>query len=119
MTFGARIEDGPTFSRDIDEAWTIQVKYDFDRLPECRNTSRVDSWVIDMSYRFDGGKTTTVALPGSPGAGETSDIINVPSGAKSIEVWFENHAVGGYDNCAAWDSQFGANYKYDFKPTGD
>jgi len=32
--------------------------------------------------------------------------------AKAIELWFENHAVGGYDHGSAFDSKFGADYTY-------
>jgi hypothetical protein len=92
----------------------LTIDYDFDRLPECRNQSTLDSWVIEASYRFDGGDVQKTVLDGSPGAGSTSNVIRIPEGAKTIELWFENHAVGGYDHCSAFDSKFGANYTYKF-----
>jgi hypothetical protein len=36
--------------------------------------------------------------------------ITIPRGAKQIELWFESHAVGGYDPCSAWDSNYSASY---------
>jgi len=97
---------------------TLAIDYDFARLPQCRNTGRLVSWVVEVSYRFDGGPITTSALAGSPGTGtvlpETG--IAIPESARAIELWFQNRAVGGYDTCASWDSRFGANYTHDIAP---
>jgi hypothetical protein len=90
----------------------LVIDYDFARLPACRNQSHVTSWVVDVHWRFDGGEVHTEALAGSPGTGETlvDSAIVLPRDARSIELWFENRAVGGYDHCQAWDSRYGANY---------
>lgn len=96
----------------------LRVDYDFARLPQCRNQSRLVSWVVEVSWRFDGGETHTSALPGSPGSGESlpESGIEIPNGARSIELWFDNRAVGGYDHCEAWDSAYGKNYTHDIAP---
>jgi Family of unknown function (DUF6209) len=108
----------PSWNGTLRAGGSLRVDYDFARLPQCRNESRLDSWVVDVSWRFDGGPITTASLPGSPGAGETlpDGAIAIPEGAKTIELWFENHAVGGYDNCSAWDSQYGQNYSHAIGP---
>ena len=105
----------PTWAGTLKAGSTLAIDYDFARLPQCRNTSRVDYWVVEVSYRFDGGATKTVALSGSPGAADflPDSGIAIPAGAKSIEMWFQNHAVGGYDDCSAFDSQYGKNYTHD------
>jgi hypothetical protein len=73
---------------------------------------------VEVNWRFDGGEIHTAALPGSPGTAEVLDDagISVPHGARSIELWFENRAVGGYDHCEAWDSRYGENYAHDVAP---
>lgn len=108
----------PTWSGAPHQGGRLRVSYDFARLPQCRNQGRLVSWVVEVSFRFDGGAITTVALPGSPGAATTlpSEGIVVPRDAHRIELWFENRAVGGYDDCAAWDSHYGANYAHDIAP---
>lgn len=102
----------PSWSGAPRAGGTLRVDYDFARLPQCRNQGRVVSWVIEASWRFDGGEIKTAVLPGSPGAGEflADSGIVIPRGAKQIELWFENRAVGGYDDCTAWDSNYAANY---------
>lgn len=105
----------PTWSGTPKAGGTLAIDYDFARLPQCRNQGRVVSWVVEVSYRFDGGVTKTAALSGSPGAGEflPDSGIAIPAGAKSIELWFENRAVGSYDDCTAFDSQYGKNYTHE------
>jgi len=100
------------------ESSNLVLHYDFDRLPACRNQGRIVSWVIEVGYRFDGGAITTKALPGSPGSVDVLDdsTIQIPYGAREIELWFQNRAVGGYDHCASWDSSFGANYRHAIRP---
>jgi hypothetical protein len=111
----------PTWRGSPRAGGRLHIDYDFARLPQCRNQSRVVSWVIEVSYRFDGGRATTAALDGSPGASSTLDgsAIEIPKDARSIELWFENRAVGGYDHCDAWDSRFGANYVHDITPAAE
>ncbi len=102
----------PAWSGSVRAGGNLRVAYDFARLPQCRNQGRVVSWVIEVSWRFDGGEVKTAALDGSPGASDVlpeSGIV-IPRGAKQIELWFENRAVGGYDDCTAWDSNYAANY---------
>jgi hypothetical protein len=96
----------------------LHVAYAFERLPQCRNQGRAVSWVVEVNYRFDDGPITTVALSGSPGASTTlpDTGIAIPSDAHTIELWFENRAVGGYDHCNAWDSHYGQNYTHDVAP---
>ena len=101
----------PTWS-SVTPGGTLTIDYDFDRLTTCRNTGHVVSWVMEANYRFDGGAWQSIVLPGSPGAAETTNQIAIPKDAKSIDLWFTNRAVGGYDHCIAYDSRFGANYSF-------
>lgn len=105
----------PTWSSAVVPGSTLTIDYDFDRLTSCRNQGHVVSWVMEANYRFDGdGAWKSILLPGSPGAAETTNEIAIASDAKSIELWFTNRAVGGYDHCVAYDSRFGANYSHSF-----
>jgi hypothetical protein len=104
----------PTWSAAPRAGGNLVVDYDFGRLPQCRNESTLDSWVVEVNWRFDGEEIHTEALPGSPGAGTAlaNSRIAIPPSARSIELWFENRAVGGYYHCSAWDSRYGANYDH-------
>jgi hypothetical protein len=105
----------PSWQGALHAGGHLHIDYAFERLPQCRNQGRVVSWVVEVNYRFDGGPITTVALNGSPGASTTLSEagIAIPSDARTIELWFENRAVGGYDHCDAWDSHYGHNYTHD------
>lgn len=102
----------PTWSGALRGGRHLQVDYDFDRLPQCRNQGRLVSWVVEVSWQFDDGPISTAALAGSPGSASVlpDTGIAIPEGKHQIALWFQNRAVGGYDDCSAWDSRYGANY---------
>lgn len=93
----------------------LVVFYDPARLPDCRGTKYGhDVWNIRVHYRFDGGPVATAMLTQAQGQQQVAvpAVLFAPSGASEVEMWFENQS---YFACQAWDSQFGANYKFDLE----
>lgn len=88
------------------------IEYDLSRLPTCRQTyNGAPTWDILAHYRFDGGPAKYKSATHVNGYTRTSGPteIEIPKGAKVLEVWFQNVDRG---SCVAWDSNFGANYKF-------
>ena len=93
---------------------SLGIDYDMERLPQCRQLNRNTAWEIAMHYRFDDGPVATLIVA-DPGMALARDRIEVPSGAHTLALWFENFAVanGGRDIvCQAWDSVYGQNYTF-------
>jgi len=97
----------------------VLVDYDIRRLPNCRQDyNGLQSWDVVAWYRFDGG-----AAPGQPmSVSVTTEPtpyqrvqaparISTPTGASTMDVWFENDDRTG---CDTWDSAYGANYHFVF-----
>ena len=84
---------------------TVRLEYDPARLTTCRNSRNGnDLWDITAHVRWNTGEGSSATI--KPGA----LLVSIPTTARSFEVWFENTAVPG---CQAWDSNFGANYRFD------
>lgn len=92
---------------------SLLLAYDPVRLWQCRATyNGLAAWDVVAHYRFDGGPEQFASLT-APENGSRVAIparITRPSGARHLEVWFENHDRTG---CHAWDSRYGANYHFD------
>lgn len=91
---------------------TFTLDYDLARLPHCRQTyNGAPTWEVLAHYRFDGGKAQYKSVTTVNGFTRTSSPteIEIPAGAKVLEVWFQNTDRAG---CVGWDSNFGANYKF-------
>jgi hypothetical protein len=94
----------------------LAIEYDPTRLQACRATTHGYAlWDIVVQYRFDGGPVSeaTLTLPNGPERVALPAYIQVPSEARALELWFENHDRAG---CRAWDSKFGANYRFTTSP---
>lgn len=112
----------PSATMHFDSAWnewvegqlyagrTIEISYDIERLP-CRATRYGrPAWSIIVHYRVDGGAAASQVIYGHeayPGANVRT--IDLPVGARALELWFESSSASG---CHAWDSDYGRNYRY-------
>jgi hypothetical protein len=84
----------------------LRIEYDTNRLTGCRNSQNGNQlWDIGAHVRWLPSGATELA---SVRAGAAT--FAVPTDARTVEIWFENTASQG---CQAWDSNLGANYRYD------
>lgn len=103
----------------------LVVQYDIDRLPDCRGTHNgYPAWDIVAHARFQpGGQLLSGTVReleihnGQPtnNAHDRPWIVKVPDDATSVELWFRNYTGAG-SSCVAWDSAYGANYRFDIWP---
>jgi hypothetical protein len=85
---------------------TLSILYDVARLATCRYTQGgLPRWDITAWVRFDTGQLISASVRDA-----AATFIVPTDGARSVEVWFESTSVSG---CHAWDSNFGANYRFD------
>jgi hypothetical protein len=103
----------------------LAVSYDLERLPQCRGTHNgYPAWDLLAVVKFlPGGQL----VEGSVRAFETVDgtptntahavplEVKIPADAIAVELWFHNYSGAG-NNCDAWDSNYGANYRFDVWP---
>jgi len=83
----------------------VRVEYDVDRLATCRNSrGGNDLWDLAAHVRWDTGESSSASIKNG------ALLVDVPRTARALELWFENTAVPG---CQAWDSNLGANYRFD------
>ena len=97
----------------------IRIAYDLDRLTACRgSTNGSDVWAITGHVSFDGGAAQTFAVTrlveGRAVAVEAE--LEIPARAASVELWFTNSNRWG---CNAYDSNEGANYRFDVEARPD
>jgi hypothetical protein len=107
--------------------WLV-VNYDLDRLPDCRGTHNgYPAWDTVASVRFlpggqlvEGSVRDFVTTNGTPTtvATERALEVRVPTDATAVELWFHNYSGAG-QSCDAWDSAYGANYRFDVLPPVD
>jgi hypothetical protein len=109
----------PTQTTNIIQGGQLTVHYAIERLAACRATHNgYPAWDELAHARFlPGGETaqasvrvfdTQYGTPIGPGHSLPTTFA-VPAGATSVELWFENFGIG----CQAWDSQSGANYRFE------
>jgi hypothetical protein len=106
----------------------LEVNYALERLPDCRGTHNgYPAWNTEAFIRFlpygqiqtgsvrdfvtNNGTPTTEAVP-------RTLQVRIPADATAVEVWFRNSSGAGM-NCEAWDSNYGANYRFDVWPAVD
>ncbi len=98
------------------------ITYDISRLPDCRGTHNgYPAWDVRAFVRFspggqqlDGtvrGFDSPNGVPSNSGAKSVPFDFDIPAGATSAEIWFENFTGAG-SSCVAWDSNLGANYHF-------
>jgi hypothetical protein len=90
------------------------VDYDIRRLPYCRQDyNGYQTWDVTVGYRFDDGSAGSASVTATPTTNQRVAAparIAAPTGARSVQLWFENHDRTG---CQTWDSAYGANYRFD------
>lgn len=90
------------------------VVYDANRLTSCRgDRDGGPAWTISAHYRVAGGDVRSIHVAGHA---PSPDAVGLPielTEAGELEVWFENTSAFG---CQAWDSAFGANYRFTIEP---
>jgi hypothetical protein len=97
----------------------LVVHYALSRLTSCRGTHNgYPAWDLIAHARFSpGGQTAQASVrtfdtmyghPVGPGVAVPASF-DVPAGATSVELWFENTGIG----CQGWDSALGANYRFE------
>jgi hypothetical protein len=101
---------------------TAVVDYALERLPECRNTHNgYPAWDLVAHARFaPSGEEQSGSVRGFEYVGGTPTsaahsvpfTLSIPRGATSVELWFENRSGAG-STCVTWDSNLGANYRFD------
>lgn len=106
----------------------LEVNYALERLPDCRGTHNgYPAWDTQAFVRFlpggevesgsvrdfvtEQGRPTNAALP-------RTLQVRIPADATAVEVWFHNFSGAG-QSCDAWDSSYGANYRFDVWPAVD
>ncbi len=83
----------------------VRLEYDPARLTTCRNSRNgYDLWDITAHVRWNTGEGQSASIKSG------ALLVSIPTTARSFEVWVENTAIPG---CQAWDSNFGANYRFD------
>ncbi|MDQ3366957.1 MAG: DUF6209 family protein [Myxococcota bacterium] len=93
----------------------VRVAYDVDRLTACRgSTNGSEVWGITGHASFDGGEPTTFAVTRLAGGRVVAleSELEVPAQASALELWFTNSNRWG---CNAYDSNEGANYRFDIE----
>ena len=89
----------------------LMIDYDIRRLPNCRQDyNGVQTWDVTVGYQLDVGNAASASLTTTTPDGQRVQapaLIMVPSGARAMQLWFENHDRTG---CQIWDSAYGANY---------
>ncbi|MDQ3369318.1 MAG: DUF6209 family protein [Myxococcota bacterium] len=84
----------------------LTIAYDTARVPTCRHSrGGFPLWEMTAHVRFEPGlEYQTVSVR------DAAATIAVPPSARSVQLWFENTSASG---CQAWDSNEGANYRFD------
>lgn len=107
----------PGFGDDVEGSLAagadLLIDYDIRRLPVCRQDyNGLQTWDVTVGYRFDGGAAASASLTTTPTPYERLAAparIAAPAGARTMELWFENHDRAG---CQRWDSAYGSNYRF-------
>jgi hypothetical protein len=106
------LESAPGADYALVGGTTVDIDYDFRRLPQCRSTSGANpAWAITMFTQVDGGAISSTELSLTIDGAEIQQPghVTLPAGAQTVALWFENDDVYG---CNQWDSSYGANYTF-------
>lgn len=102
------------------------VQYDLRRLEDCRGTHNgYPAWDVTAFVRFQPSGTVVegsvrgfaspTGTPSNSNAVSAPLDVTIPAGTTSLELWFKNFTGAG-SSCVAWDSNLGANYRFDVEP---
>jgi hypothetical protein len=88
----------------------VRIAYDPTRLPQCRGESNnLPAWAITGYFRVNGGAAQTFAVAPIVARSPALPVITLPNTTGSLELWFQ---VNNRWGCNAYDSNFGANYRF-------
>lgn len=93
----------------------VKIRYEQDRLPQCRRTERGNPvWTITGFASLDGGepKSFDTARPEGGTRREIDALVDVPR-AGELALYFQVHSLGG---CMEYDSKGGKNYTFTVSP---
>lgn len=108
----------------------VALDYDLQRIPYpyCIALSQHDRYTGDIRayYQFNDGPVQHVDLLGNPagvpevideqvGRMQVAPTLKLPLDARKLTVWFRATDENGA-GCEAWDTAFGANYRFDVSP---
>lgn len=106
----------------------LEVHYDLDRLPHCRDTHNgYPAWdTVAYAKFFPGeqlvsGSVREVVTDDGVPTGEILEaplVMPIPEDATAVELWFRNSSGAG-SSCETWDSNYDANYRFDVWPPAD
>ena len=128
-----RINFSPSYDEilvgELRQGGYLQISYAPERLPDCRNSDGGHAyWDIIAHGRFlpsgeafDGSVVRILNSDGSLTAQPEILTVRIPQdeiGIQQVEIWFENFNRYG-PSCHAWDSNYGANYKFDIALSAD
>ena len=93
----------------------VEIHYDADRLTECRGDQGGNpAWTIYGSYSLNGAEKSFWVAGHSPDGQTKTPSIVLPE-AGELRMWFENTSIWG---CIGYDSNLGADYRFDVAPLG-
>jgi hypothetical protein len=109
-------------------AGRLAIHYDLDRLPACRGTHNgYPAWDTTAFVQFlpsgqviEGSLRAFFNVQGQPtnAAYPVPLIVDVPSDAEQVVLWFRN-ASGAGNTCESWDSDYEQNYHFEVSPSID
>lgn len=112
-------------SGELRQGSQLILDYDLQRLPQCRGTHNGHpAWDTQAHLRFaPGGQLVSASVrrfvtnQGVPTTvAESLPLeVTIPEDATSVAIYFQNYDGAG-GSCSAWDSEFGANYRYAIWP---
>lgn len=101
----------------------LEIDYDIDRLSSCRATHNgYPSWDVRAYAEFQPGaqrvEASVRAFESHYGTPTNTvyavpAVLEIPAGAESVAIWFYNVAMTGGTPCETWDSNMGANYRFE------
>lgn len=111
-TLWFRADWSETLDGPIVAGGRLRIRYDLDRLTECRQTHNgFPGWTITVFYTDDLAKPANqVQVVQHDPQGQSwpfEPVMDVPAGAHDLWFWASNTGVEG---CIAWDSDYGKNY---------
>lgn len=119
--------DEPLFGT-LRQGGYLVIDYALERLPQCRGThDGHPAWDLVAHARFTpGGQLVAGSVRAfeSPQGQPTTTAhavpltVPIPADATDVELWFRNTSGAG-SSCEAFDSSYGANYRFPIMPPAD
>ena len=101
----------PTVTGELKAGGKVRIRYEQDRLPQCRRTERGNPvWTITGFSQLDreASHTFDTARPEGAERAELESLVDLPH-AGELSLWFQVVSLGG---CMQYDSNSGGNYRF-------